>query len=180
MKTDPRLEKNSASVRALDKLLQEAIDNPASYAADNQFIAALKSQGALAKFSREDAGIAPSSINTIKRIAEDILADGFQGFDARRTSAADAIGIFLERSARSGKRTKAALSEQIDELKDLLQIALQDCWHLTMAINKSFNQGLSYARDSNNPIILEKCLREQKALRLQMSLCKRPALRKED
>jgi len=53
---DKRIEKSNQSLLALSSLLREVINHPETYIHDQQLNTALKSQGALAKFSNTSKG----------------------------------------------------------------------------------------------------------------------------
>ncbi len=175
MKVDQRIEKNSKSLLALEALLLEVLQDPALFVGDLNLIAALKSQGGLAKFESLERGILQSSTNTMKRISERVLPEGFRRINRLRTEALGSLIAFKAREEHSNKPTKASLTLRLKEIDGQLQQALQDAWHITMAFEKSLSQGRRYAEQAGNPAVLALCKKEQEELRLVLSLCKRPS-----
>lgn len=177
MTVDPRMERNTRSVVALRSLIVEILRNPAAFADNEAVIKALKSQGALSKYSDMARGIQATSLNTIKRISAKVLQEGFEDFDRMRIVALEAINTFRDRSERSNKTTKIGLTRRVAEMEVELQQALQDIWHITMAFEKALSQGRYYAQQSDNPAILALCLKEQRELRAILSLSKHPIVK---
>jgi uncharacterized protein YegP (UPF0339 family) len=60
------------------------------------------------------------SLNTLKLYANNVLDRGFEGFEALRIGAIDAINSYKERSQSANKRTKAGLIKMVAELEDEL------------------------------------------------------------
>ncbi len=76
------------SIRALQELLAEVCRRPLEYRDDQELIASLKSQGRLyGHYSNDRLGIRPCSINTVKKIAREVVPGGFSELDSLRTSA---------------------------------------------------------------------------------------------
>lgn len=169
-----RVNKNTRSVLALYGFLVVIIRQPSDFAANDRLRTALKSQGALSKWSDEEAGITASSLNTVKRIANTALQGGFEELDRTRISALNAIRATEHQSHRPQKLTKAGLAIQKTNLEHELQQALQDLWHVTSAISRAFSLWQKCAEQTNNPSVVELCRREQRELRARLSLCKLP------
>lgn len=174
MTLDSRVEKNSRSIIALHALLEKIAHEPAEFAKDETLRKALKSQGALSKLSITDRGICATSLNTVKRISDDVLAGGFEILDRRRIAAMNAIAAHRAEGQCSNKVTKTGLTLRVKEVENRLQQAYQDLWHITMAFEKALVQGRHYAKQSHNPAISALCEREQRELRSMISLCKHP------
>lgn len=170
MKLDARVVRNSESVHALAQLLRDIIANPSAWHSDVTVKTALVSQGALAKLSRNDRGVQPSSINTIKRMANLSFAGGFEALDQLRLSAHDSLNEHAKASGRSGRRSKATLVEKSEALELQNQILKQDLLTLTMAFEKSLVQGRAYADATKDPAIVARCRKEQQELLDMMSV----------
>lgn len=170
MKIDPRVDANWKSLVALERFLTEVISDPRAFCDRADLSSALRSQGSLSKFSFVERGITPSSLNTMKRIAAKYLPGGFASIDSLRMTANTAIEATRKRMARSEKSTKALLQSQIDEYDRKLQLALQDSWLLTMALERSLSQGRRYASQCRDAAVLALCEKEQKEIRAIISL----------
>jgi hypothetical protein len=176
MKLDKRVERNTQSVIALADLLREIIQNPASFTGYSNLFDRLKSQGELAKFSDESRGIYASSLNTVKRIAENALEGGFDALDRLRTSSLNAIMVQMHKKSRSNKIDKVGLRKRVKELEVENQLLRQDMLLLTYVLEKSLSQGHNYASNAEKPMIRTLCEKEQRELRDMLSLRERPPL----
>jgi hypothetical protein len=174
MIVDKRVERNTQSAFALRDLLRDAIQNPAAYLENNDFQSALKSQGALSKYGDELKGIYPSSLNTVKRIAEIALEGGFDALDRLRAGAMDAIATEKAKGLRSNKVGKIGLAKRVKELELENQALREDLLLLTLAFEKSLAQGKSYAQKADGDAVLVLCRREQRELLDALSLRKHP------
>lgn len=152
------------STMRLWELLKDTVRNPSIYISDASFVEALKSQGKLAKFSSNDLGISPSSINTLKRTVAKNGEVDFRTFDIARIAALDAIREYTAVVSQEKKTSKERLQDKIKELDRLLLTARHNEWQLTMAFQKSLEQGRYYASKVSGSSIKELCAREQKEL----------------
>lgn len=174
MSIDKRVERNIQSVMALRELLRDVVKNPSSYSHQDTLHQALRSQGSLAKFHDESKGIAPSSLNTIKRISESALEGGFDALDRLRTSAQQALAEVLLRGTRSNKVDKIGLAKRVKELEVENQQLRQDMLLLTLAFEKSLAQGKNYALKADGAAVAALCKREQRELLDTLSLRQHP------
>lgn len=174
MKLDKRVERNTQSVVALRDFLREVLQDPAGFSEDSTLIEALKSQGGLSKLSVEHRGICPSSLNTVKRIAETALEGGFDALDRLRMGAQNAIMAEKSRMKRSNKVDKIGLRKRVDELELENQELRLDLLLLTYAFEKSLAQGHNYALKAEKSAVLALCGREQRELRDMLSLRQHP------
>jgi hypothetical protein len=161
-------------VLALRELLRDAIKNPTTYLENNDFQNALKSQGSLSKYCDESKGICPSSLNTVKRIAEIALEGGFDALDRLRADAFDAIAIDKAKGFQSNKVGKIGLAKRVKELEQENQALREDLLLLTLAFEKSLAQGKNYALKMDNDAVLALCKREQRELLDTLSLRRHP------
>lgn len=174
---DPHLTRHQAnrlSVLALHELLQEIIRNPSGFTGNESLKHTLKSQGALSKWSNQDKGVVGSSLNTIKRIADNVLDGGFAAIDQARIGALEAIRAAENREKHSSSSTKAGLKIRFEDTDAQLQQALQDLWHVTSALSKALILWRRCAEQSGSPSAVALCEREQKEIRARISLCKLP------
>lgn len=114
---DKRVEKSSKSVIALRDLLRRVCQSPGDYLNDEILRLALKSQGALAKYSHEELSIIPTSINTLKRVSAEYIDGGFEILDDLRKSALERLEDTEQKSKKSDKRTRAGLAQRVCELE---------------------------------------------------------------
>lgn len=154
-------EKNAKSLLALRDLLQLVMRQPARFAENEELLKALSSQGATAALEiefEEDGELKRKermSTNTLKAHSANVFELGFEGFDALRVGAADAIASFKNRRESSNKRTKDGLSRRTAELESQLE--------QHQMINMVLLQGLSMAighfrtiRQDVKPALMEK------------------------
>lgn len=174
MSTDRRVIQHGRSTVALVKLLREAIGSPAEHLQVPGLTAALKSQGALAKFGAAESGITSSSLNTVKRIANDVLDGGFDSLDRLRRAALDALTRASAKTTRSNKVDKAGLTLRTEELEGDNQSLRQDLLLLTFVLEKALRQAQNYAAkgDSASQSL---CSREQRELLDMLSLRRSPS-----
>ena len=174
MIVDKRVGRNTQSVFALRDLLRDAMQNPAAYLENNDLQTALKSQGALSKYGDESKGVCPSSLNTVKRIAEIALEGGFDALDRLRAGAFDAIASEKAKGLRSNKVGKIGLAKRVKELELENQALREDLLLLTLAFEKSLAQGKNYAQTADGDAVMALCKREQRELLDSLSLRKHP------
>lgn len=113
------------STYALRDLLIEIIEDPSQWYNNQEFIAALKVQGKLAKWLDNERGIVPCSLNTLKTSAKDVLDGGYNRLDQFRINALDAIEGHVEQKNRSNKNTKMGLKKKVKELEREVLIVKQ-------------------------------------------------------
>lgn len=169
-----RAQTNRNSVLALHGFLQDIARNPSPFCGNQALRKALNSQGALAKWCDDDRNIIASSLNTVKRIADQILDGGFGAINHARISALGAISAAEEREKHHNSSTKAGLQIQVEDKNQQNRQALQDMWHLTSALNRALLLWRRCAEQSDNPSAVAICEREQKEIRARLSLCKLP------
>lgn len=172
MKIDKRVERNTQSLLSLEAFLHFVVNNPSEFLTDMALRDALRSQGALSKFSYSGRGVVGSSLNTIKRIAEGAIAGGFEALDRLRVAARDAIAIEEAKRQQSNKTTKVGLTKRVKNLEASNQQLRQDLFLLTMLFEKSLKQGYNYAAKTDKPAIVTLCKREQRELIDMLSLRK--------
>jgi hypothetical protein len=160
---DKRIEKNNQSVLKLRDLLRDIITLPSKYLEETLILQSLKSQGALAKLSDESRGIFPSSINTQKRIAENIVEGGFEALDKLRVKALFAVEKMAHTNKQPDKETKAGLSLTINQLQSEIESIRYDLLLLTLVFEKSLRQSARYASQANTSV-QALCKKEQREL----------------
>lgn len=169
-----RHQANRLSVLALHELLQDIIRSPSGFSGNESLKNALRSQGALSKWSSQEKKIVGSSLNTLKRIADKVLDGGFEAIDQARIGALEAMRVAENREKHSSKSTKAGLQIRITDKDAEHQQALQDLWHVTSALSKALIQWRRCAEQSGSPSAIALCEREQKEIRARISLCNLP------
>lgn len=168
---DKRVEKNNQSVLNLRDLLRDITLSPDKYLEQTLIIQSLNSQGLLAKLSDKSIGIFPSSINTQKRIAENVVDGGYDALDRLRINALLALEKKTHTNEQPNKETKAGLLLTIKKLESEKQSIRNDLLLLTLAFEKSLRQGARYASQAETSI-QALCKKEQRELLDILSLRK--------
>lgn len=160
----------------LTRLLAEVCKAPRSFLADESLLAALKSQGALAKYSSADLGIKACSLNTLKKRAESDLAGGFLALDRLRLSALKSFDAIRAQESKSTKTTKAGLAMRVLELENDIVEVRCDLEILSDALERSLRQARTYA-DQAGPVVKERCKKEQREILSLLGLRGQPRIR---
>lgn len=164
MKVDKRIERHSVSVLALYELLKAIASDSRSFLEKPGLHESLKSQGALAKLCIEDRGIIGSSLNTVKRIADQVINGGFPALDRLRLAALDVVTKTKATTVHSNKTTKVGLAKRVIELELSNQSLREDLLLYTLIVEKSLKQAHSYAMRADKPSVMALCHREQREL----------------
>ena len=115
---DKRLEKNTENVLNLKKFLIEITQNPKEILQEiPSLIEVLKNQATLAKYQDAKRAIIPSSLNTIKRIANRFIENGFEEIERLRVLAIQAVNKELNKPIIVHKINKEDLKNTIKEDK---------------------------------------------------------------
>jgi len=170
---DRRIEDES-SIRALLELLEDARRDAGKHSADDSLISALRSQGAMAKYSNQERLIKGMSLNHQKRIAGVVLGQ-YEILDAARKAARNAILSFREREARGKVRSKTRMAIRISELEEELRILRQDMFILQRAFDIRCLQARRYAAEASL-VVQNLCAKEQKEIVATLSLRQRSSL----
>lgn len=166
-KIDKRVQRNTKSILALHKLLQEIIQEFTLFSNDTQLHQALKSQGSLANYANSERGIIPMSLNTAKRISEHHFEQGFISLDKLRIAAKDAI---TEKKQKSDKTTKLGLLKCVSELELENQLLKEELLLISSLLQQSMQQAQTYAGRSNIQSLVQLMQKEQCELRAKLSL----------
>lgn len=153
-------------------MLLEVVKQPSIFFENSSLRTALKSQGTLSKWSNETGDIQGSSLNTVKRISTKVLDGGFDTLNQLRIKALISLNEVEASRIQPKKSKKTDLQLRIQELERSLQITLEDLLSMTMALENSLSQGYFYATNSNNNMLIDLCIKEQKAIRLSLTLRK--------
>jgi hypothetical protein len=168
-----RINNNNQSITSLRDLLRDISSRPEAFSEDVEIIQALKSQGSLAKLSIKLMGIYQSSINTQKRIADNILEGGFEELDQLRKAAIMAVENLAYANKQPDKETRSGLLLTVAKLKSENQCLKEELLLLTLAFDKSLRQGVRYASQADASI-QALCKKEQRELMDILSLRKHP------
>lgn len=113
------------SIENIFRLLIEVASFPENYVNAGHIVTALKSQGSLCSLNvqltidNEQLTIRPLSLNTLKkRLAKNGLDKDFEHLDKLRVHTLDVIKNFGEDLSTPNKRTRSALEDQLEKLKD--------------------------------------------------------------
>jgi len=159
------------SVKALGELLRSAASSPATHLKNESFLAALRSQGALAKYSDDTLSIRGMSLNHQRLIAESALG-GYEELDQLRRAALKSVLNCAARSAHANKSTKVGLSARVKELEAELSLFKQDMAVLQRAYDLRCVQARNYASTATASV-QALCAKEQRELDATFSLCRR-------
>lgn len=174
MRTGP-IDRNLTSLKNLAALLSRVVVAPSQFIDDEVLSAALKSQGALAKYASGEHDITPSSLNTHKRLSVDAFTDGYLYLENLRRAAADRIAaaVQVEVKVAKSKRTVSGLSDKVAELTGLLSIAKQDCYHLSGAFVAALREGTNAIADTNDSSLIAKWAKTRSELLKRITLSSR-------
>lgn len=164
-----RLDRNRRSVQALQNLFLRVVDRPSEYVPQTDLLVALRSQGAISRYSKEIENIYPSSLNTIKRIAANTIDGGFRVFDSLRLRAFDALEKATLKTSQPKRGTKAELMKVSAGLRLENGALRQDLLLLTYVFSKALSQGSQYATEAGK-CTLERCRSEQRELQDMLML----------
>lgn len=126
---------NHKKVTETKALLLEIIKNPEDFKTTEPLKLALKSQMAIAKFTDEDRGITPCSLNTLKSASERILARGFTELNELRINAKNAIVDAVE-GEKANKSTRTGLKHTVSDLEAKLNTINKSNFLLTMMVTE--------------------------------------------
>lgn len=178
--TPDQADHRKVNLTALYKLLSKVAAMPSEHVSDEVIRAALKSQGALAKYANQAEGISPTSLNTLKRHSEKWLIGGYATLDAARQLARERLDEHIELSKRSSKRTKKALEEKIQVLVKQTRQGKADNLMLAGALRQALQYMRAYAEESKNPSIIARAHKESRELIEAFSLMKHPTVSADD
>lgn len=170
MSSDKRVTRNTKSILALREYLRELIQMPEMATNDHALAAALSSQGSLAKYANPARNIKPSSLNTMKRIANRYLEGGFESIDAMRRKILESMTAGAGMLDSPKKTRRVDREQRIEELTEENRSLREDLLRFSSAVTKSLAQGRNYAAKSNSAAIVALCAREQRELLLALSL----------
>jgi hypothetical protein len=160
------LDARRASTLALYQLLNNVVSGMS--AAPNELKVALGSQGGLSRYGAPSLGITGCALNTLKRSCT-IIPGGFPALDALRRHAERALREPDERAAPRAD-TKRELQDRVTRVKLERDAATEDLALLTRMLEVSMHQTRMCALESGDPALIERCRREQEAMRDMLSL----------
>ena len=162
---DRRVQKNLASIQAIREILLSIIQTPSQFSEDEDLQKSLKSQGGIAKLEYEvtidqkDIHKASMSLNTLKRYADDIFDQGFEGLDQLRIKALEAIQTHIDRERRPDSRSRIGLQLKVRELEDELEKHRSTNFLLLQAITSAMSS-IKGVRDASDAELREKRAKE--------------------
>lgn len=151
--------------------MRVALTHPSRLSNDNEFLSALNSQGSLARYSNVDHGIVGSSLNTMKRLANELVPGGFEGLDGLRKAAISTFVTEPLNETGPGRSSKAALLNKVSRLESSVEMLRGDLLLLTLALDKSLRQGKEYASNAEEHVRI-RCNKEQRDLLDMLTLRK--------
>jgi hypothetical protein len=166
-----RRQADLVSVKALGELLRSVASSPVTHSKNESLLSALRSQGALAKYSDDTLSICGMSLNHQRLIAESALG-GYEVLDHLRRAALESVLNYTARSARANKSTKSGLSARVKELEAELSLFKQDMAILQRAYDMRCVQARNYASTASASV-QALCAKEQRELDATFSLRRR-------
>lgn len=161
-KKPSRAESVRTGVQALQRLLSQVITTPHAFASDETLIAALNTQGGLAQLDRavkadgiETLNTFPTSLNTLKKYSDEVLAGGFNALNALRVKAIEAIERHKRKKTKSNKRTREGLKSRVADHERELDMLRQTNFLLLRALQESMGQIKSIS-STTDPLTREK------------------------
>ncbi len=138
---DKRQARSEQSVRALFKLLQDVAREPGVHVNYSGLREALGRQGHIAKYEVESLGIRPVSLNTLKRVADDVLGSdgGFQELDSLRRIALSRIEQFTTASLQVQRDTRDGLRLKLKQAKARNRVLREDLAFLSDRLMTALN-----------------------------------------
>ncbi|WP_411960666.1 hypothetical protein ACK3BE_09555 [Pseudomonas mandelii] len=142
---EAELVSRSKSVCDLVVLLNFVIADPEEFAGAPEVMASLRSQGAVASldFVHEKSDvilhITKMSLNSLKKIANEVLVGGFAGLDKLRMNALDAVHSLHSIKSKGSKRTKEDIVVLHNELTKEIEGMRIANFRLLQAISHSLS-----------------------------------------
>lgn len=162
---DKRTQRSLNSVKALEGLLREVAEAAKVTQQHLDLLPYLKTQGAIASLELNDRGLHCLALNTLKRIANDHLVDGFDGLDALRKNCL----VKLEPASKATDAdtyrpdSKRSLQLKVHELETRLDLLNEDFAFLSERLGVLMRQGRAYAAEAG-PDTVARCRREQREM----------------
>ena len=132
-------EQKSRSIRHLFTLLSDVLVNPSVAREISGLNKALSSQGKLAHFSAESRQIVPMSLNTLKRIADLSVPDGFAALDQLRLDCIRALENESKVNTSPVRETRESLRRTIQQEHDRNQRLREDLMFMTDRLLSALN-----------------------------------------
>lgn len=166
-----RRQSDVRSVEALCNFLRSICINPSAFVNENILDAALRSQGALAKYSNESLGIKAMSLNHQKDLSIEVVG-GFDILNDLRTSAIQALTSERARLMRGNRINKAGILARVRELEEERLLLLQDLTILQRAYDLRCQHARQYASQADTAT-QARCVKEQREIDISFSLLKK-------
>lgn len=164
---------NISSATALQGLLLDVIAHPDTHSDDQTLLAAIKSQGALARYVNCVRGISAMALNTQKLIANSYL-DGFERLDQLRRQALAAIANAQSRKRAARRRNKADLHLKLKEQQALLHTLDADLGLMTDAVAKLIACARSFVEEVGTAEARSRWKRELRFIEAGLALRSKP------
>lgn len=108
-------------------------------------LAALRSQGALARLSVPDRQIIGMSLNTFKKIAGEFIDGGFERLDEARRNALEQLEHRRRLSEKVGRESKLAMRERLSDAERRARLFQDDLVHYSRALQYAMSRMRDYA-----------------------------------
>ncbi|MEZ8854373.1 hypothetical protein AB6E16_02570 [Vibrio atlanticus] len=162
-------DQNKKSLIQKYNLLIKICDKPSVYREQDGLLAALKSQGGLAKLVLPDTDMHSIALNTLKTHANAHLEGGFETLNRLRINAKEAL-LGSESKANAPKPSpQKGLNDKISVLRAELDAERKGNMLLMMAVNTLRGELRKVAYNSKDEILIEKYLEVNKKIEAQLS-----------
>ncbi len=133
------IDQKTQSVRHLFLLLSEVRSDPDVAHTVHGLTEALSSQGRLAHLSVESRQITPMSLNTLKRIANLCVSDGFLALDQLRQDCCRSIAIKPDTPLSPARETRDSLRIRVQQENERNQRLREDLMFMTDRLLAALN-----------------------------------------
>ncbi|EGQ8234619.1 TPA: hypothetical protein RQK47_001361 [Vibrio vulnificus] len=140
------------SLKNIELILKDIINEPEKYHESTYLIKSLESQGGLAKFeghiviNEERLEVSPSSINTQKRQAKVLFSEGYNYINSLRNCALEAIITSLSVKKKENRRTKQGLYNTLKSKDKLIECYKEEHLVWIQIIDRAKNEILSISK----------------------------------
>ncbi|MEZ8579179.1 hypothetical protein AB6D24_04955 [Vibrio splendidus] len=162
-------DQNKKSLIQKYNLLIKICDKPSVYREQDGLLAALKSQGGLAKLVLPDTDMRSIALNTLKGHANAYLDGGWDALNQLRANATEALNESLPKAKAPKQSSQKGLNDKISDLKAELDAERKANLLLMMTVNTLRGELRKMAYNSKDEILIEKYLDVNKKIEAQLS-----------
>ncbi|TLS80656.1 hypothetical protein [Photobacterium damselae] len=172
-------EQNQQSVLNVMSFLNDIIQAPSDFVADETLRNVLKSQSVLAKYENAKYAITPCSKNTQESNADEVLEGGYDALNARRKLALEVLKDESGKGEKPNRTTKKGLELTVKELDRKIEILEKHNLMLTALLSSIKDIASNYAVRSGNSQLQADWVEQRKKISAIVSFINNKALLKE-